>query len=127
MTNSNSRKAHSHTLIVLNIPGYAAGTDPWRNSLSEGSINFFESLSNRETSFDRQNFGDQIIEVVGLSTAHMAAIHMEFSGYRIAQCRQLHLELSSPITPQINGEQFYLPTSITINMNHAGQARVSKN
>ena len=122
-----NRLENCHSLIVLNIPGYAAGTDPWRNSLSEGSINFFESLSNRETSFDRQNFGDQIIEVVGLSTAHMAAIHMGLAGNRIAQCRQLRLELSSPITAQIDGEPFYLPTSIAINISHAGQVRVSKN
>lgn len=116
-----------HTLIVLNIPGYAAGTNPWGNSFSEFSINLFESLSNTESRFDRQDFGDRKIEVVGLSTTHMAAIHMGFSGYRIAQCQQLRLELSSPITAQMDGEPFYLPTAVAINIDHAGQVLVSKN
>jgi hypothetical protein len=96
----------------LNIPGYAAGTNPWGNSSLESSTDLFGLLSNTETYFDRQDFGDRKIEIVGLSTAHMATIHMGFSGYRIAQCHQLRIELSCPMTAQIDGEPFYLPTSV---------------
>jgi diacylglycerol kinase (ATP) len=116
-----------HTLIVLNIPGYAAGTNPWGNSSSESSIDFFGSFSNTETCFDRQDFGDRKIEVVGLNTAKMAAIHVGFSGYRIAQCHQLRIELSCSMTAQMDGEPFYLPSSVAININHAGQVLVAKN
>jgi hypothetical protein len=48
--------------------------------------------------FERQDFGDRKIEIVGLSTTHMSAIHVGFSGYRIAQCRQLRIELCCPMT-----------------------------
>ena len=109
-----------HTLIILNIPSYAAGTNPWGNS-----VNLFEFLSG--TSFEQQDFGDRLIEVVGLSTAHMAAIHLGLPGIRIAQCRQLNLELCSPITAQMDGEPFYLSSSIMINITHAGQVCLLKN
>ncbi|CAF3860614.1 unnamed protein product, partial [Rotaria sordida] len=119
-----------HTLVVLNIPGYAAGTNPWGKSSSTSSVifqsdqslisqrasnsadersvssvNIFDSLADiHEASksvnlneggihqmassstatiltdcVERQDFGDQKIEVIGLSTAHMAMIHMGFT------------------------------------------------
>ncbi len=94
-----------HTLVVLNIRGYAIGTNRWENSFLEsstlGNINQILSINSSryptlrkktyalvnlndcrtnelETSlmtttlsdgcFDRQDFGDRKIEVVGLST-----------------------------------------------------------
>jgi hypothetical protein len=57
----------------------------------------------------------------------MAAIHVGFSGYRIAQCRQLRIELCCPMTAQMDGEPFYLPASVAVNISHAGQVLVSKN
>ncbi|CAF3975423.1 unnamed protein product [Rotaria sp. Silwood2] len=167
-----------HTLVVLNISGYASGTNPWgksssrssfilqsdRSSISQrasnsandrsvSSVNVFDSLvgayvatepvtlnewdthqmgssSMTTTStdcFDQQDFGDKKVEVVGLTTTHMATIHMGFSGKRIAQCNQLRIELCSPMTAQMDGEPFYLPSSVAVNINHAGQVLVLKN
>lgn len=141
-----------HTLVVLNIPGYAAGTNPWGISLLErltidnttdSSVvqvdnNSVDHVTNElETSsitttassghFKRQDFGDRKIEVVGLSTTHMAAIHVGFSGYRIAQCHQLRIELRCPMTAQMDGEPFHLPPLVAVNISHAGQVLVSKN
>ena len=106
-----------HTLIVLNIPGYAAGTNPWGKA----------SDTDQTDPFGRQDFGDRKIEVVGLSTTHMATIHVGLSGKRLAQCQQLRIELLSPMTAQMDGEPFYLPTSIAININHAGQVLMLRN
>ncbi|UJR29477.1 hypothetical protein I4U23_010689 [Adineta vaga] len=108
-----------HTLVILNIPGYAAGTNPWGNLASIISGDIFECIT--PNNFDQQNFGDRKIEVVGLTTAHMAAIHVGFRGSRIAQCNQLRIELCYPMTAQIDGEPFYLPSSIAVNISHADQ------
>jgi hypothetical protein len=168
-----------HTLLVLNIPGYASGTNPWgktssNNSSSSSSplINIqkdsdsFEQVStgslelidlpanthevyelitlndcsneqinlssitttnNSTGRFERQDFGDKKIEVVGLSTTHMATIHIGFRGIRIAQCSQLRIELCCPMTAQMDGEPFYLPESVAVNITHAGQVLVLKN
>ncbi len=143
-----------HTLVVLNIPGYAAGTNPWGKSSSTSSVDLFESLvdihgaayrmvtsnncsADQTTSssttaavadrFEQQDFGDRKIEVVGLSTTHMAAIHIGFRGNRIAQCNQLRIELCYSMTAQMDGEPFYLPASVAINISHAGQVLVLNN
>ncbi len=166
-----------HTLLVLNIPGYASGTNPWgkssnSNSSSTPSVtiqkdsdsfeqistssvdladvpaNTYEvyeiitlndcsndqnnspsitTMSNSTGRFERQDFGDKIIEVVGLSTTHMATIHIGFRGIRIAQCNQLRIELCCPMTAQMDGEPFYLPESVAVNITHAGQVLVLKN
>ncbi|CAF1153122.1 unnamed protein product [Rotaria sordida] len=167
-----------HTLVVLNISGYASGTNPWRKSSSTSStvpytdqpltfqrisdsiddikmssVNVFDSLADTHEAieftnlnecrihqtasssattvppncFEQQDFSDQKIEVVGLSTTHMATIHIGFGGNRIAQCNQLRIELCSPMTAQMDGEPFYLPASVALNINHAGQVFVLKN
>ncbi|CAF1142902.1 unnamed protein product [Rotaria sordida] len=143
-----------HSLVVLNIPGYASGTNPWGKSSSKSStIDNTNQSSDQETfesttlndcateqtasslttttastgHFERQDFGDRKIEVVGLSTKRMAAIHVGFSGRRIAQCNRLRIELCCPMTAQMDGEPFYLPASVAINISHAGQVLVLKN
>lgn len=175
-----------HTLLVLNIPGYASGTNPWgksshtsSNSSSSSSSasmaiqkdpDSFEQIStssvdcidlpanthdvyelitlnecstdgnasssatsittmnsNSTGKFERQDFGDKKIEVVGLSTTHMATIHIGFRGTRIAQCNQLRIELCCPMTAQMDGEPFYLPESVAVDITHAGQVLVLKN
>ena len=77
--------------------------------------------------FERQDFGDKKIEVVGLSTTHMATIHMGFRGIRIAQCSNLRIEICCPMTAQMDGEPFYLPESVAVNVTHAGQVLVLRN
>lgn len=166
-----------HTLVVLNIPGYASGTNPWGKSSTNASTSAqtiiiqkdsdsFEQIStssieiidipanthevyelvtlndcptdqtnlqsittiNTPTGrFDRQDFGDKKIEVVGLSTTHMATIHMGFRGIRIAQCSQLRIEIGCPMTAQMDGEPFYLPDSVAVSIKHAGQVLVLRN
>jgi diacylglycerol kinase family enzyme len=166
-----------HTLVVLNIPGYASGTNPWGKSSNNSSTSSqtiiiqkdcdsFQEIStssieiidlpanthevyelvtlndspNDQTNiptittitapvgrFDRQDFGDKKIEVVGLSTTHMATIHMGFRGTRIAQCNNLRIEICCPMTAQMDGEPFYLPESVAVNITHAGQVLVLRN
>ncbi|CAF1138969.1 unnamed protein product [Rotaria sp. Silwood1] len=167
-----------HTLVVLNIPGYAAGTNPWGKSSSTNSVFFYgdqSSIFQRDNDsadakviravnvfgslaatreaiksvtlneddmhqmasssttaistvcVEQQDFGDQKLEIVGLNTTHMATIHMGFTGNRITQCNQLRIELRSPMTAQMDGEPFYLPASVAVNINHAGQVLVLKN
>ncbi|CAF4132093.1 unnamed protein product [Rotaria magnacalcarata] len=161
-----------HTLVILNIPGYASGTNPWGKSSSKSfisydnnysmdtqksssvtddnstnSVDVFSSLvdihenvksnslsetsvheaPNSVGSFECQDFGDRKIEVLSLNTAHMATIHVGFCGYRIAQCSQLRIELLSPMTAQMDGEPFYLPASVAVNISHADQVLVLKN
>ena len=164
-----------HTLLVLNIPGYASGTNPWGKTSTNSSSqsltiqkdsDSFEQISTssveladvpanthevyelitlnecstdsssptaRTTAmtfpgrFERQDFGDKKIEVVGLSTTHMATIHIGFRGIRIAQCSQLRIELCCPMTAQMDGEPFYLPESVAVNITHAGQVLVLRN
>ena len=114
-----------HTLVILNIPGYASGTNPWGNSSFMSSNDLFGCIS--ANNFDQQDFGDKKIEVVKLTTAHMAAIHVGFSGNRIAQCNQLRIELCCPMTAQMDGEPFYLPVAVSVNISHAGQVLVLNN
>ncbi|CAF3337328.1 unnamed protein product [Rotaria sp. Silwood1] len=172
-----------HTLLVLNIPGYASGTNPWgkpssnisssspsitiqkdsdsfeqistssvelndvpanthevyelitlndcsndqSNSSSSSSLLSTTTINNLTGGFERQDFGDKKIEVVGLSTTHMATIHIGFRGMRIAQCSQLRIELCCPMTAQMDGEPFYLPESVAVNITHAGQVLVLRN
>lgn len=166
-----------HTLLVLNIPGYASGTNPWGKpsntsaipsqtiiiqkdgdsfqEISTSSVEIIDfpanthevyelvTLNDSQTDqinlpqvttittpisgFDRQDFGDKKIEVVGLSTTHMATIHMGFRGTRIAQCANLRIEICCPMTAQMDGEPFYLPDSVAVNITHAGQSLVLRN
>ncbi|CAF3796088.1 unnamed protein product [Rotaria sp. Silwood1] len=169
---------HYNTLLILNIPAYIAGTNPWGNpsSLNSNTNNLnhvpvFDrdkhSLSHVATSlsyvhdsaanahevneptavnccntsqcedsstttikinrFDPQDFSDQRLEVVGLSSRHMAAIHIGFRGNRIAQCNHLRIELCASMTAHMDGEPFYLPSSIAINISHGGQVLMLRN
>ncbi|CAF4806395.1 unnamed protein product [Rotaria sp. Silwood1] len=77
--------------------------------------------------FDPQDFSDQRLEVVGLSSRHMAAIHIGFRGNRIAQCNHLRIELCASMTAHMDGEPFYLPSSIAINISHGGQVLMLRN
>ena len=84
-------------------------------------------MNNTGTRFERQDFGDKKIEVVGLSTTHMATIHIGFRGIRIAQCNHLRIESFGPMTAQMDGEPFYIPDSSAFNITHAGQVLVLRN
>ena len=83
--------------------------------------------SERTAFFEQQNFDDQKIEVVGLSTRDMAAIHIGFHGDRIAQCNHVRIELCCPMTAHMDGEPFYIPDSKAVTINWAGQVLMLQN
>ncbi|CAF3522313.1 unnamed protein product [Rotaria sp. Silwood1] len=167
-----------HTLLIINIPAYAAGTNPWGSSLSTSSprnnahqspiiqkdANSFDRTATSSTNvpnsssnqhkmyesatlnsrsekntaisspttdttgnFERQDFGDGKIEVIGLSVTRMASIHIGCHGNRIAQCKSVRIEVSCPMTAQMDGEPFYLPDSAVVNINYGGQVLVLRN
>lgn len=72
----------------------------------------------------RQDISDHKIEVFGLDSIHMALIHIGFRGHRIAQCSEVRIELIRSMPVHMDGEPFYLPESIAINVTHAGQVLV---
>ncbi|CAF1570629.1 unnamed protein product [Rotaria magnacalcarata] len=127
-----------HTLVLMNSPGYAAGTNPWDSSL----MNRNDELSTDQTTmnfnlttgsptsanrFTRQYYGDRKIEVVGLNTKEMAFIHLGVQGQRIAQCCDVHLELNRPMPAQMDGEPFFLAEPTVVKITHAGQVFVLRN
>ncbi|CAF5212139.1 unnamed protein product, partial [Rotaria magnacalcarata] len=127
-----------HTLVLMNSPGYAAGTNPWDSSLmnrnddlstDQTTINFnlITDSSTSTSGFTRQCYGDRKIEVIGLSTKQMAFIHMGFQGQRIAQCSEVYLELNRPMPAQMDGEPFFLAEPTVVKITHAGQVFVLRN
>ena len=135
-----------HTLVLLNITSFGSGTRPWNSLLTnisrappniqnddtalETNANFRTEITsnnpNNETlgRFEAQDFGDGKIEVLGLSSTQMAFIHLGFQGNRIAQCRQIRIELNHPMPVHMDGDPFYLPASISLDVKHAGQVMV---
>lgn len=53
------KKLKSHAIVVLNIPSYASGTNPWNK---------------KKPSFDPQSMNDSKLEVIGLSTSDLVTI-----------------------------------------------------
>lgn len=126
-----------HTLVLLNITSFGSGTHPWNNlftniTQSRSNYNVTETNDsctmeiNNETlnHFQAQDIGDGIIEVLSLTSTQMAFIHLGFQGHRIAQCRQVRIELTHPMPVHMDGDPFYLPGSISLNVKHAGQVMV---
>ncbi|CAF0745439.1 unnamed protein product [Adineta steineri] len=129
---------HCHSLVLLNTRGFGAGTHPWGGTSvstvpSQTIDHSNDDSSNHDVAhstvnhFEAQNFGDEKIEVLGLNTMQMALIHIGFRGTRIAQCRQVRIELNHPMPAHMDGEAFYLARSTAINITHAGQVMVLRN
>jgi diacylglycerol kinase (ATP) len=137
-----------HTLVLLNIPGFGSGTHPWsrtpRNNIAPSSTvqkdgdspdeydiaqttTTTAAAHNNVGRFETQDFADQKLEVLGLNTIQMALIQLGFLGHRIAQCRQVCIELNQPMPVHMDGEPFYLPRSIALHVTHAGQVMVLRN
>ncbi|CAF1137129.1 unnamed protein product [Adineta ricciae] len=100
-----------HSVVLLNTPGFGSGTQPWGRTSTTTAVNDFEA----------QDFSDRMIEVLALNTTQMALIHVGFRGTRIAQCRQVRVELSHPMPVHMDGEPFYLAGSTAVDITHAGQ------
>ena len=71
-----------------------------------------------------QDIADRKIEVLGLDSIQMAFIHIGCPGQRIAQCNEVRIELIRPMPVHVDGDPFYLPASIAMNITHAGQVLV---
>jgi hypothetical protein len=76
---------------------------------------------------DRQGIADRRIEVLGLDSPEMAFIHIGCRGQRIAQCSEVRIEIIRPMPVHVDGDPFYLPASIVVNVTHAGQVLVLRN
>jgi diacylglycerol kinase (ATP) len=138
-----------HNLVLLNIPGFDSGTHPWGRMLANNiapsstvqkdgdSLNEYDIVQTTTTDaaaahnfvdrFETQDFGDRKLEVLGLTAKQIALIHLGFRGNRIAQCRQVCIELSHPMPVHMDGEPFYLSGSTAVHITHAGQVMVLRN
>ena len=89
-------------LIILNIPSYGAGTNPWGFPGNNKPTDI-----NSSKTVDNMHVDDQTFEVFGLkSLTHFNAIKfLGASGVRIAQGKKLYIKLKSESTPfQVDGE-----------------------
>ncbi|XP_014670018.1 PREDICTED: diacylglycerol kinase iota-like [Priapulus caudatus] len=94
-----------HCLLFLNIPRYAGGTQPWGNPSSSAAM------------FETQRHDDGFLEVIGFSTASLAALQVGGHGERIAQCREVLLVTNKTIPMQVDGEPCKLgPSTIRITL-----------
>lgn len=75
----------------------------------------------------RLDIADRKIEVLGLDSIQMAFIHIGCRGQCIAQCSEVRIELIRPMPVHVDGDPFYLPASIAVNVTHAGQVLVLRN
>ncbi|CAF0973691.1 unnamed protein product [Didymodactylos carnosus] len=94
------------------------------HNIEEASSEVTIIQSKTKTEIGRQNFGDQKLEVFGLTATDLGLIHVGFRGIRITQCSQLRIELATPMTVQMDGEPFYIPAPVAIKITHSGQVMV---
>jgi diacylglycerol kinase (ATP) len=138
---------HCHTIVLLNIPSYGAGTHPWSGAYADTDpININDQASNRYnnctfTTDDRsttatsvkndqigiQSISDRKLEVLGLDSIQMALIHLGLRGRHITQCSHVRIELIRSMPVHMDGDPFYLPKSTAVNVTHAGQVVVLRN
>lgn len=104
---------HCHTIVLLNIPSYGSGTQPWGRRTTDQTT--------------RQDMGDGKLEVLALNSVEMALIHIGWHGRRIAQCSRVRIELIRSMPIHMDGEPCYLAAGTAINVTHAGQVRMLSN
>ncbi|NP_001355416.1 Diacylglycerol kinase [Caenorhabditis elegans] len=84
-----------HCILFHNITYYAGGTIPWG-----------ESSDNKPSCCDGK------VEVLGFTTATLAALQMGGKGERIAQCSRVRVITNKAIPMQVDGEPCLLAPSI---------------
>ncbi|KAI0232726.1 Diacylglycerol kinase zeta [Lamellibrachia satsuma] len=89
-----------HCLVFLNIPRYAAGTQPWGTP----SVN--------NTSFEPQRHDDGLLEVIGFTMTALATLQVGGHGLRLAQCQTVRLTTTKTIPVQVDGEPCKLAPSV---------------
>uniref|UniRef100_A0A9J2PLJ3 Diacylglycerol kinase n=1 Tax=Ascaris lumbricoides TaxID=6252 RepID=A0A9J2PLJ3_ASCLU len=86
-----------HCILFQNITYYAGGTIPWGSDDDENT---------------RPSSCDGKIEVLGFTTATLAALQMGGRGERIAQCSHVNISTSKAIPMQVDGEPCLLAPSV---------------
>ncbi|ETN78238.1 diacylglycerol kinase accessory domain protein [Necator americanus] len=91
-----------HCILFQNITYYAGGTIPWGN----------DSIGD----FVKPSCCDGLLEVLGFTTATLAALQMGGKGERLAQCSTVKVITLKPIPMQVDGEPCLLaPSHIRLN------------
>ncbi|CAI4223128.1 unnamed protein product [Auanema sp. JU1783] len=85
-----------HCILFHNISYYAGGTTPWGSDANDAQ---------------KQSSCDGKIEVLGFTTATLAALQMGGKGERIAQCSSVKIITSKAIPMQVDGEPCLLAPS----------------
>uniref|UniRef100_A0A0N4ZBI1 Diacylglycerol kinase n=1 Tax=Parastrongyloides trichosuri TaxID=131310 RepID=A0A0N4ZBI1_PARTI len=94
-----------HCVLFHNITYYGGGTTPWGNEETE--------------TLARQSCFDGKIEVLGFTTATLAALQMGGKGERIAQCSSAKITTTKAIPMQVDGEPCLLaPSTISISFHN---------
>ncbi|KAH7700572.1 CRE-DGK-5 protein [Aphelenchoides avenae] len=91
------RELKLHCVLFHNITFYAGGTTPWGSDHSE--------------EYAKPSSCDGKIEVLGFTTATLAALQMGGRGERIAQCSKVRILTMKPIPMQVDGEPCLLAPS----------------
>lgn len=104
-------------LIVLNIPSYAAGCDPWGTK-----------APNPGEGLNKQHVGDRKVEVILLeSNAQRLNIQTHVGlGTPLAQAHKVELVIREPIQAQVDGEPWLL-NPCTLLVSHHNQATMLLN
>jgi diacylglycerol kinase (ATP) len=89
----NIREAKLHCVLFHNITYYAGGTTPWPIGSNSSSEEYLKPSS-----------CDGKIEVLGFTSATLAALQMGGKGERIAQCSKVYVVTLKPILMQVGGE-----------------------
>ncbi|KAI6196238.1 Diacylglycerol kinase [Aphelenchoides besseyi] len=92
------RESKFHCILVCNIKFYAGGTQPWGSDSSEV--------------YEKPSSCDGKIEVIGFTSATLAALQMGGKGERIAQCSKVRVVTLKPIPMQVDGEPCLLAASV---------------
>ncbi|KAI1726695.1 diacylglycerol kinase accessory domain-containing protein [Ditylenchus destructor] len=93
------RDSKFHCVLFHNISFYAGGTVPWGGDCGDEG-------------YARPSCCDQLIEVIGFTTATLAALQMGAKGERIAQCSKVRIQSTKAIPMQVDGEPCMLAPSI---------------
>ncbi len=94
--------ANLQALIILNIPSYGAGTQPWGFTKEKDTSDVLKGVAVKDMLVNDGNF-----EVIGLrGLPHFGTIKIfQATGVRIAQGQSLQITLKSDATPfQVDGE-----------------------
>ena len=95
-------------VVVINLPSYAAGSDPWDN--------------NRRPC---QSINDGVIEVFGIvSVEQLGLMQMGGNGERLAQGEEVSIEVLQPLACQVDGEPFLLHGACSVGISWSARVNM---